>query len=144
MLNIDYYSDYLTKLASTRLGRTLYSIGVGAVGAVILVVFLAKLLTVATLGNLMPFIFGFNAALTGYMVIEKTGDALAYKRTVAMISGVALVIVATLILNVLYFQGTGIYLIFMEDLLLLLPVSIIASVLGAMLAIKYFQIRKNI
>jgi hypothetical protein len=32
----------------------------------------------------------------------------------------------------------------MEDLLLLLPVSIIASVLGAMLAIKYFQIRKNI
>ena len=140
MFNIDYYTDYIAKIVSTRFGKAIYSVLVGAVGNVILVIFLSSLMHTATIGILLPVIIGFNAALTGYMVLEKTRNGFTHKRTVSIGSGVAMILVTVVFLNILSFQGAGVYLIFAEDLIVPLLVGIVASWLGGMLAVKYFNL----
>jgi hypothetical protein len=141
VFNIDCYTDYLVKIASTRFGKVFYSILAGALGNLILVIFLSIMVHGATIGSLLPVIIGFNAAITGYMVLEKTRNGFTHKRTVAIGSGIAMVLVTVVILNLLFFQGSEVYLIFIEDLIALLLAGIVASWLGGMLAIKYYNLR---
>lgn len=141
MFNIDYYADYIAKMGSTRLAKIIYSVLVGAVGNVILVVFLGIMMPAATIGHLLPVIIGFNAALTGYMVLEKTRNGFTRKRMVSMGSGIAVLLVTAVLLNIPFFHGTGVYLIFAEDLIVLLLVGIVTSWLGGLLAIKYFSLK---
>ena len=140
MLNIHYYTDYFIKIGSTRWGRSIYSVLVGAIGAVILVLFLTGGQYTATIDNLLPLIIGFNTALTGYMIIEKTRKAFTRKRTVSMAAGVAVVLVATVLLNVIFGQWAGVTLIGFDNLLLLLLVGLTTSGLGGSLAVKYFSL----
>jgi hypothetical protein len=141
MFNIDYYADYIAKIGSTRLARVIYSVLVGAVGNMILVAFLGIMVRTATIGNLLPVIIGFNAALTGYMVLEKTRNGFIHKRVVSMGSGIAMVLVTAMLLNIPFFHGSGFYLIFAEDLMILLLVGTVTSWLGGMLAVKYFSLK---
>lgn len=122
------------------MGQSIYSVLVGAIGAVILVLFLTGGQYTATIDNLLPLIIGFNTALTGYMLIEKTRKAFTRKRTVSMGAGVAVVLVATVLLNFIFVQWAGVTLIGFDNLLLLLLVGVITSGLGGSLAVKYFSL----
>jgi hypothetical protein len=140
VFNLNYYTHTLVKIGSTRFGKTLYSILAGAAGTSILVIFFAGIMRASTIGFLLPVVIGFNAALTGYMVLEKTRNAFKHKRSVSIGTGAAMVLTATLILNTLFFKGAGIYLIFSADLLLLLLVAVVFSWLGGSIAVKYFKL----
>ena len=140
MFNIDYYTDALVRIGSTRFGKTMASILAGAVGSVILVIFFTGIMRASTIGFLLPVVIGFNAALTGYMVLEKTRNDFTHKRTVSIVSGIAMLLITTIILNILFFQGAGVYRVFSGDLLTLLLVAAIAGWLGGSLAVKFFKL----
>lgn len=123
MFNVNYYIDR-------------------SIGAVILVLFLSGMTLSAGVGNILPVIIGFNTALTGYMVLEKTRDSFKYKRVISIGSGVAMVLATAAFLNIMYFRGAGVFLISMQELATLLFVGIVTSGLGGMLAIKYFNLKK--
>jgi hypothetical protein len=140
MFDIHYYSDCLMKMGASALGRTLGRIGVGIVGVLILAGFLAIMLTPGAIGPLLPVIVGFNTALTGYSVIDKTRDAFRYKRLVALSAGASVAILATVATNLLFWQTAGVAPIGVDKLWILLPVGISTSWLGSALAIKYFKL----
>ncbi len=142
MFNVNYYIDQVMKIVSTRFGKVFFSILAGSIGAVILVLFLSGMTLSAGVGNILPVIIGFNTALTGYMVLEKTRDSFKYKRVISIGSGVAMVLATAAFLNIMYFRGAGVFLISMQELATLLFVGIVTSGLGGMLAIKYFNLKK--
>ena len=142
MFNIHYYTDYIVKIGSTRPGKIFYSVLAGSLGAIILVLFLTGMTFATSIGDLLPVIFGFNTALTGYMVLEKTRDGFRRKRAVAIGSGAAMVLVTTGLLNMMFFREAGIFLIDIEQLMTLLFVGIVTSGLGGTLAIKYLSLQR--
>jgi hypothetical protein len=143
MFQLDYYTHTIMKFCSSRPGKVIYSVLAGSMGALILVLFLTGMSLVAAIGDLLPVIIGFNTALTGYMVLEKTRQAFIHKRIVAICSGVTVVLVTAFLLNILSFRGAGIYLINTDQLMTLLGIGIITSGLGGMLAIKYFNLNNK-
>jgi hypothetical protein len=142
MFNIKIYIDHILTIGASRPGQMLYSILAGSLGTIILVLFLTGLSLTLAVGDILPVIIGFNSALTGYMVLEKTRDGFIHKRVVAMGSGAAVVFITSAILNIMFFRGTGILLIGIGQLLTLLVVGIVTSSLGGMLAIKYFRLNQ--
>lgn len=113
---------------------------IGIFGAVLLVIFCAGLFPFGTIQKLLPFIIGFNAALTGYNLIRRTKDRLKYKRMWSIVSGIMLVIGVALMLNIACRYYTGAYFVYFGDILVLVSVAGVFSYLGAVLAIRYFKL----
>jgi len=55
-------------------------------------------------------------------------------------AGLAVVLVATLALNLLFWRIAGIRLVSLDKLLILVPVGLVTSWLGGALAVKYFKL----
>ncbi|MEN8243993.1 MAG: hypothetical protein ABFS43_03720 [Thermodesulfobacteriota bacterium] len=140
MLDINYYTDYIVKIVTTRFGKVAYSVMVGSIGVMILAVFFSGMMQTATVENLLPIIFGFNGALTGYMALEKTRNDFSRKRLLSMGSGIALVLSATALLNIVFLRWVGFKLVTIDALPVLLLVGIVTSWLGGILAVKYFNL----
>ncbi|MBW2634532.1 MAG: hypothetical protein JRE14_10510, partial [Deltaproteobacteria bacterium] len=119
---------------------TFYSVCVGAMGAVILVVFLAGILQTGGIEKVLPVIIGFNAALTGYMAVEKSRNEVMRKNLLSMGSGVSMVLLATAGLNILFYHWAGYSLVGIGMLTILLVVGVIASGLGGKLCTKYLKL----
>jgi hypothetical protein len=113
---------------------------IGIVGAVLLVIFCAGFMTIETVEKLLPFIIGFNAALTGYNLIRRAKDRLKYKRIWSTVSGITMVIGVVLILNIgsRYYSGGDI--VYIADFLTLVLIAGVFSFIGAILAIRYFKL----
>lgn len=141
MFNIHYYTDGIMNMCATRPGKIFYSVLAGSLGAIILVLFLTGMTFTTAIGDILPVIIGFNTALTGYMALEKTRNGFKHKRSIAIGSGVTMVLVTAALLNIIFFRGAGIFLIDVEQLVTLLFVGIVTSGLGGMLAIKYLGLR---
>ena len=143
MFNIHYYTDYIIKLGSTRYGKIFYSVSAGAIGAVILVAFLAGFLRAGAIEKVLPVIIGFNAALTGYMAVEKSRHIVRRQHLLAMGSGITMVLLATIFLNIIFFQWAGFILVGLGTLLIMLAVGLIASGLGGKLCAKYMELNRS-
>jgi hypothetical protein len=113
---------------------------IGIFGTVLLVMFFAGLMTMGTIEKLLPFIIGFNAALTGYNLIRRMKDRLKYNRIWSVISGITLVVGVTLILNIAFYYLTGGYIVYMTNFLILALIGGVFSWLGTILAIRYFKL----
>ena len=128
-------SDYFKEIV--------YSILVGVIGSLLLCIFFTFFTGLASLDEIekiLPFIVGFNAALTGYNLIYKTNNSLKYRRTCAVGSGIIMVIITVVLLNVISFKLAGGYIIYITDVILLIVVGTVLSGLGAILAIKYINL----
>jgi len=137
---IEICSRFIMKIGSTRFSKMLMSVLAGSIGTIILTVFLTGMSFQATIGNLLPVLIGFNAALSGYMVLEKTRKAFKYKRLAATCTGALMVSVTVYLLNILFIRGAGFYLIDLGEFITLFGVGVVTSLLGGMLAIKYFKL----
>jgi hypothetical protein len=116
--------------------KFIYAIFIGLFGSILLAMSFTTLMTIATIKKLLPFIIGFNAALTGYNLMTRIKESLKYKRLWSLISGITMVVGVTLILNISFYYYTGRYIVFMKDFLLLTLTGAIFSWLGSILAIK--------
>jgi len=137
---IEFCSRFIMKIGSTRFTKMLMSALAGSIGTIILIVFLTGMSYQATIGNLLPVLIGFNAALSGYMVLEKTRKAFIYKKLAAICTGALMVSVTAYLLNILSIRGAGFYLIDLGEFITLFGVAVVTSLLGGILAIKYFKL----
>ena len=132
-----------TPLAA-RLWRIAVAILAGAGGNILLIGFLSSLVGPQTLAGLLDWILGFNAALTGYMLIEKCGTGLPYRRIVCIGAGVANALITILALNYMHTNMYELALIETADAAILLTIGAILGCLGGVLAEKYLKIKQNI
>lgn len=116
--------------------KFIYTIVIGVFGAVLLVVFFAGCMTIGTIERLLPYIIGFNAALTGYNLISKIKEHLKYTRIWSVISGIIMVGAVVLILNIIFYYLTDGYIVDMVTFLFLVLIGGVFGWLGSILAIK--------
>lgn len=121
-------------------GKFVQPILTGVFGSVLLVIFFTGLMSIETIGKFLPFVIGFNTALTGYNLLRRTKNKFKYKRIWGLISGIITVVITVLILNGLFFYLTGGCIIYIMDLFLLISVGFVFSWLGAVLAIRYLHL----
>ena len=143
MFDIQIYTDYVSRIGGTWIGKTVYSVGVGALGVVILAVFFAGFLSASTLDILMPAFVGFNAALTGYMVIDKNRNMTRRRQLLSMAAGTAMVLTAAVGLNIVFYKWVGYLLVGIGGLAIQLAIAIPASALGAKLCSKYLSLNQS-
>ena len=116
--------------------KFIYAIFIGVFGAVLLVMFFAGLMTIRTIERLLPYIIGFNAALTGYNLISKIKEYLKYKRIWSVISGIIMVSAVVLILNIAFYHFIDGYIVDIIGFLILVLIGGVFGWLGSILAIK--------
>jgi len=134
---------YLWAMNKTDQVKTIaYPIIVGIIGSLVLVGFFSSLMSFVTIEKLLPYIIGFNAALTGYNLIKKADNSLKFKRIFAISSGVLMVITTAVILDLVMLHLMGSYLIYLTDAIFLIIIGGVSSGLGAILAIKYLNMNQ--
>jgi hypothetical protein len=111
----------------------------GIFGFVLLMMFFFGVVPVGAIEKLLPFIIGFNAALTGYNLVSRTKNRIKHKRIWGLISGIVVVVFAVLILNIAFYYYTGGYFVYVTEFLFLVLIGGVFSWLGAVLAIKYLK-----
>ena len=124
------------------LGKFAYSILTGVLGVAVLAMFLGVFIELHRVVPFIPWIIAFNTAMTGYSLIDKTRDTLKYKQVSSISAGILNVIITCLLLSIfsLYFFGENLFSIW--DFALFLIIGIVCSELGALLAIKYFKLKR--
>ena len=126
-------SDLFKKIA--------YSIIVGVLGSLLLIVFFTTLMSYGTIEKLLPWVIGFNAALTGYNLINRTNNRLKYRRISAVGSGILMVIITVLFINIIFFNLMGFYPIYINELIILTTIGAVLSGLGAILANNFIKLK---
>jgi len=121
--------------------KTAYFIMVGSLGSLILVVFFTTVMSYGTIEKLLPWVIGFNAALTGYNLINRTNNSLRYERISAVGGGIFMVIISVVLINIIFFHFMGVNFIYFTELILLIAIGAFFSGLGAKLAIKHINLR---
>ncbi|MBW2606281.1 MAG: hypothetical protein JRD05_01460 [Deltaproteobacteria bacterium] len=124
------------------LGKFAYSILTGVFGVAVLVMFLAVFMELYRVVPFVPWIIAFNTAMTGYSLIDKTRDTLKYKQISSIIAGILNVIITYFLLTLSSFYWFGKSLFSIWDFALFLIIGIVCSELGALLAIKYFKLKR--
>ena len=135
MLNWDLFEN--KKIIGLR--QIISAILIGAGGTLIILMFLATIMPLFKAVNFVPWLIGFNTAMTGYSVVEKTRTSLKYRHLVAIGAGLLNVFITALMLVLLSIYTFGANLFGLVDLLLFFIIGAVCSWIGAWLAIQYFN-----
>lgn len=130
------------KINSYLLGKIAYSIFAGVFGTIILVLFLSAFLHALEVVKFIPWIIALNTIITGYSLLDKTRDQLKYRQLSSIGAGVLNVIFTYIILCIISVNFLGEYLLGIRDFIVFLIIGVICSELGALLAIRYFRLKK--
>ena len=117
-----------------------YSILAGVFGSILLLGFLTTLASMGTVVKFIPWVIGFNSALTGYTLIDRCGCELNHKHRAAVMSGFlnALITYVAVGAAVFYLTDGGIF--SLRYLPVYLMIGCVLGWLGALLAIKYLSL----
>jgi hypothetical protein len=126
----------------------LWPIGVavlaGVGGNIVLFCFLSSLVAAQTLSGLLDWIVCFNAALTGYMLVEKDRIGLPFRSGLCLAAGLINSAITLLIVNALYLRVWGFSLIVTADAVILLTIGAILGFLGGLLAEKCLKLKESV
>ena len=117
-------------------------IGVG--GTILVVMLLAAIMPLSKAVNFIPWLIGFNCAMTGYSLAEKTRASLKYRHLPAIGAGISNVLITVAVLTGLSVYTFGISLFNPMDLAIFLVIGAACSMFGAWLADKYHNLNKKI
>ncbi len=143
MYIFDLADSLILIMKASRACRIAGSIGAGVIGSMILVMFFTALMPVVSLSRLMPWVIGFNCALTGYMLLDKTRNSLKHKRAAAFCSGGLVVMLVCGIIFLIVPSIPGFFSVTVTHLAWWLLVGVIFSGLGGILAIKYLNLNEQ-
>lgn len=132
----------LTKNSFSLLGKIAYSILAGVLGTILIVLFLSTFLHIFSVLKIIPWVIALNTAITGYALLDNTGDLLKYKKISAMAAGILNVFITYAILILISVNILGENLFDSRDLMVFLIIGIVCSGLGAILAVQYFKLKK--
>lgn len=143
MLMVTQWLPFLNTPRATRLWQISAAILAGACGNIILICFLSGLMGMGTMAHLRDWIVGFNAAMTGYMLVEKSGADLRFRCISASGAGLINTVLTLLAIDRLYTLSLEKPLFDIADAGILLAVGAICGALGGMLAKKYLELKNN-
>jgi hypothetical protein len=131
-IKMDNKSDFTRR----RIIRAMLS-GLG--GNIVILIFLMTFLHIFETIRFMPWILAFNSALTGYALVDKTGNHRDYLKTIAAIAGLISVIVTCGL-----FAGASVLLfgdiyLATRDFVFFIVIGVVCSEIGSWLAIKYYK-----
>ncbi len=112
----------------------------GVFGAIILALFFSTIITVDRVVFVMPLFIAFNGAMTGYRLVEQHKIRINNITAVSMLTGAGVgAVTFFVIFPAVYYAGNP-FLLSLFDLFIYMAVSGITGYLGAMLAIRYFNL----
>ena len=116
----------------------------GIIGTLILAGFFSGIMSLETLSILLPMVVGLNAAISGYMLIERTEDEIKPKKTAAAAVGMMVAVLSFLSVNALCLQIAGFYLMSVSQVLVAVATGITGGWSGGVLAIKYRALQTQV
>jgi hypothetical protein len=120
-----------------------WSILCGVMGTLILAGFFSGIMSLETLSSLIPLIVGGNAAISGYMLIERTEDEITRKKTMAAAVGMAVAIFSCVSINALCFKIGIFFLMPGYQSLAATAIGILGGLSGGVLAVKYRELKEQ-
>ena len=132
---------FFTRIKSSFWGNVLYSILIGLFGSLLLVLFLTGLMPLGDTVRYLPWILGFNAAVTGYALLDRCRDRLSSPKLSGGGIGALVAMLVCSLLNILTFKTAGIALVGAVEMLVFIGIAAIFGGLGAWLAIAYAKIK---
>ncbi len=123
------------------LKKMIYSLFIGIFGTIILSAFISSFMYFETLKKFIPWIIGFNAAMTLYNFIEKTKEKFVPETSFVLMLGALMVSLSFLGLNMIFFYFTRYFLFNFYDFIIYLIAGLIFAKLGSLVAIKYFRLK---
>lgn len=115
----------------------------GVFGTIIVCTFLAAILPLSNVVSFIPWLIGFNTAMTGFSLVEKTRDSLKYRHIAAIGAGIANTLITVGALIGLSVYTIGMNLISPVDLAIFLAIGAACGEFGAWLAAKYHKLNKK-
>ncbi len=136
LMNWDLFENW--KLTLLRQTAAAVLIGVG--GTLLVTVFLTTLLPVFKVLHFIPWLIGFNSAMTGYCLVDKTRDVLKRRQLIAAAAGLtnALITAAALIFLSGYAMEANLF--GPWQVVFFTVIGIVGSSFGAWLAARYFKL----
>ncbi len=116
---------------------------IGVCGTILVTMFLATFLPIFKVVNLIPWLIGFNTAMTGFSLVEKTRDRIAHKHLWAVFAGLVNVVLTCGILTIASSHFLAENLLGLRMALFLFIIGAVCSGLGARLAVKYLKLNKK-
>ena len=116
---------------------------IGVCGTILVTMFLATFLPIFKVVNYIPWLVGFNTAMTGFSLIEKTRDRIVHKHLWAVSAGLVNAVLTCGILTIFSFHFLGENLLGSRMIVFLLIIGAVCSALGAWLAVKYLKLNKK-
>ena len=133
--------QFLSGEAAHTAARVGYAMVLGVAGTLLLAFFLSLFMQVYHIVKFIPWLIGFNAAVTGYTLVNKKGwSGHQSVRLLSIMAGLGTVVLTWVALGQLSFYTTGEGLFSRTDLMLYLVIGGICSRLGSMLGIKYVTV----
>ncbi len=120
--------------------QTAAAILIGIGGTLLVAMFLTTLLPVFKVVHFVPWLIGFNSAITGYCLVDKTRDTLQRRQLVALVAGVANALIATAALIFLSVYALGASLLGPGQIIIFAFIGMAGSTFGAWLAARYFKL----
>jgi hypothetical protein len=120
-----------------------YAVLIGVCGTTLVIMFLTTILPLSKTTGFIPWLIGFNTAMTGYALVDKTRSSLKYRYIIAIGAGISNVLITVGILIGLSVYTTGISLFSPSDLTICLIIGVTCSAFGAWLAAKYHRLKKK-
>ncbi|WP_155316872.1 hypothetical protein [Desulfosarcina alkanivorans] len=121
-----------------------WSLLTGTIGTLILAGFFSGIMSLETLSILLPVVIGGNAAISGYMLIERTEDEIERKKTMAAVVGTLVALVSFVSVNALCFRMGGFYLMSGVQGLVAAVIGTVGGWSGGVLAVKYKALKVQI
>jgi hypothetical protein len=116
---------------------------IGVCGTILVIMFLATILPLSKAVNFIPWLMGFNAAVTGYSLVEKTRTSLKHRHLASIGAGISNVLITAGVLSGLSVYAIGINLVSTVDLMIFLVIGAACSEFGAWLGAKYHKLNKK-
>ncbi len=121
-----------------------WSMLAGTIGTLILAGFFSGIMSLETLSILLPIIVGANAAISGYMLIERTDDEIKRKKTMAAAVGTMVALGSFISVNALCMQLGGFFLVSASQGLVATVTGIVGGWSGGVLAVKYKELQRQV
>ena len=143
MLMVKTLFPFLDTPLVNRIWQISTAIAAGTGGTIILVYFLSGLVSMETMASLLDWIVGFNTALTGYMLMDKSGGGIRLWRWLCAGAGLVNALLCVVAANHLYVLTVEFPLVDLADAGILLTIGAICGALGGLLAKKYLELKEK-
>ncbi len=134
------FCDGEKQMLNTPIMKSIHSIGIGVIGAIVLVLFGSMVVPAERSLGLLPWIIGFNGLVTGYSLIDKTMGQISYKYLWLAAAGLLMVLL-------IYFAVNNTTLVVFEiqpsQLVRLLIIGVAGVIAGGWLSGRYQQIKAS-